>query len=48
MNWVGISSGNGLSLVERQAIASTNADLLSIEPIETNFSEIRIKIRNFH
>ena len=31
----------------RQAITWTNADILSIGPLETSFSEIRIKIQNF-
>ena len=47
MNWVIIGSGNGLSPVRRQAITWTNADLLSIRPLGTNFSVIRIKIQNF-
>ena len=46
LNWVIISSGNGLSPVRRQAIAWANGDLLSIGPLGTNFSEIRTK--NFH
>ena len=41
------SSGNGLSPVWRQAITWTNADLLSIRPLGTNFSEIWIKIQKF-
>ena len=40
-------SGNGLSPVRRQAITWTNADLLSIGPSGTNFSEIWIKTQNF-
>ena len=46
VNWVSICSGNGLSLGRCQAIAWTNAGLLSIRPLGTNFSEIRIKIQN--
>ena len=46
MNWVSIGPGNGLSPVRRQAITLTNAAVLSIEPSGTNFSEIRIAIRN--
>ena len=42
-----IGSGNGLSPVRRQAITWTNAFLLSIRPLRTNFSEIWIKIQNF-
>ena len=40
-NWVSIGPGNGLSPVRRQAITWTNADLLSIGLLGTNFSEIR-------
>ena len=39
MNWISIGSGNGLSSVQRKAIAWTYAELLSIGPIGTNFSE---------
>ena len=46
-NWVSIGSGNGLSPVRRQAITRTNADLLSIRTIGTNFSGIKIKIQIF-
>ena len=38
-------SGNGVSPVWRQAITWTNAALLSIEPLGTNFSEIQIEIK---
>ena len=41
-----IGSDNGLSPIQRQAIISPNARLLSIGPIGTNFSEIVIKIQN--
>ena len=44
---VNIGSGNGLSPCWRQAIPWTNDDLLSIGPIGTYFSEIRIKTHNF-
>ena len=47
MNWVSISSDNGLAPIRRQAIILTNAGLLSIGPWRTNFSEILIKIQNF-
>ena len=47
VNWVSIGSDNGLFPVPRQAIAWTNADLLSVGPLGTNFSEILIKISNF-
>ena len=45
--WVSIGSGNGLSLVRRQAITWNNAGLLSIELLGTNFSEFRIRILSF-
>ena len=48
--WTGsvrYGSYNGLAPVRRQAISWTNTDLLSIGPLGTNFSEIRIKIHNF-
>ena len=48
VNWVSIGSGNGLSPVPRQAITWTNGNLLSIGPLGTNFSKIRIEIQNFH
>ena len=41
-----IGSDNGLSPGRRQAITWTNADLLSIGPLETNFSEVGIEIQN--
>ena len=37
-------SDNGLSPGRRQAIIWTNAGILSIEPLRTNFSEIVIEI----
>ena len=40
VNLICIGSGNGLTPVRRQAITWTNAGLLSIEPLETNVSEI--------
>ena len=42
-----IVSGNGLASGWRQAITWTNAGILSIGPLETNFSEIFFN-RNFH
>ena len=45
VNWVRIGSGNGLSPVWHQAITWTNAGLLSIGRLGTNFSEIQIKIQ---
>ena len=44
---VNIGSNNGLSPVRWQAITWTNADLLSIGPIETYLSDILIKIQTF-
>ena len=44
MNWATIGSGNGLSSVWHQAITWTNADLLSIWSLGTNFNEIQINI----
>ena len=44
VTWMGIGPGNGLLLVRRQAITCTNADLQSIGPVGTNFSEILIEI----
>ena len=44
VNWVSISSGNGLSPVRHQASTWTNAGLLSIILLGTNFSEILIRI----
>ena len=48
MKWINIASGNGLSPVQRQAITSTNAVVLSTGSLGTNLSEIRIKIQNFY
>ena len=42
-----IGSDNGLSPGRRQAIIRTNAGILLIGPIGTNFSEILIKIHTF-
>ena len=42
-----IGSDNGLSPGRRQAIIWTNAGILSIEPLGTNFSEILIRIQIF-
>ena len=47
VNWINTASGNGLSPVRCQAITWTNADLSSIGPLWTNFSEIWIKILTF-
>ena len=45
MNRIRIGSDCGLSPI-RQATIQTNAELLSIEPLGTNFSETLIKIQN--
>ena len=42
-----IGSDNGLSPGRRQAIISTNAGLLFIGPLGTNFNEILIEIHTF-
>ena len=42
-----IGSDNGLSPGRRQVIIWTNAGILLIEPLETNFSEILIRIPAF-
>ena len=47
LNWVIIGSDKGLSPVRRQAIIWTNAGLLLIRPLGTNFSEILIRIQTF-
>ena len=44
---VSIGSDNGLLPIVYQTIVLTNAGLLSIGPLGTNFSEILIKIQNF-
>ena len=45
--WTIIGSDNGLSPGRRQAIIWTNAGILLIRPLGTNFSEISIKIPSF-
>ena len=47
LNWVIIGSDNGLSPVRRQAIIWTNAGIMLIGPLGTNFSEILIGIQTF-
>ena len=44
---IGFGSDNGLSPGRRQAIIWTNAEILLIEPLGTNFSEIAIEIHTF-
>ena len=46
VNGVNIGSDNGLLPIQRQAIIKTNAGLLSIGPLVTNFIEILIRLRN--
>ena len=46
-NLTTIGSDNGLSPAPRQAIISTNAGILSIGPLGTNFNEISIRIQTF-
>ena len=43
-----IGSDNGLSPDRRQAIIWTNAGILSIGPLPTNFSETLIEFLHFH
>ena len=47
VNRVSIGSDNGLSPIRRQAIIWTNAGLLLIGLLGTNFNEILIKLQNF-
>ena len=47
LNWVIIGSDNGLSPVRRQAIIRTNAEILLIGTLGTNFSEILSEIHAF-
>ena len=47
VNKVSIGSSNGLSPIRRQAIIWTNAGLLLIGPLGTNFCKILIKTQNF-
>ena len=46
VNWVNAGSGNGLSPVRRQGITWTNADLLSLRLLGTNFGEVWFEIQN--
>ena len=47
MNYGNIGSDNGLAPGRRQTIIRTNAGLLSIETLGTNFSEILVEIQTF-
>ena len=48
VNWASIGWISGLSLDRRQAIIWTNAGILLIRPLGTNFSESRFKYKSFH
>ena len=48
MNSASIDLSNDLSPVRRQAITWTNADILSIGTLGTNFSEIQSKYETFY
>ena len=48
LEWVIISSGNGLSPVWYQAITWINGDLLSIRPMRTNSVKLWSKFKYFH
>ena len=45
VNWVSVDSDNGLALNRQQASTWTNTDLLSIGPLEINFSKISIEMQ---
>ena len=47
VNYISLGSCNGLSPVRRQSIIWTNADLLLICPLGTNFNEIWIQVLIF-
>ena len=47
MDWAIIGSGNGLSPIQRQAITWTNAALLWIGLLGSNFCEFLIEILSF-
>ena len=48
VNWDSIGSEIGLSSIWRPSIIRTNAEILLIELLGTNFSEILIEIQTFH
>ena len=48
VKWVCIDSSNGLSPVRRQAVASTNAGVLSIGRLGTKFNENQIRKSEFY
>ena len=43
-----IAEGIGLSPCRRQAITGANADILINGPLETDFSELSIKMQTFY
>ena len=47
VNWDIIGSDNGLSPDRHQAIILTNADIMSIAPLETYLNEILFEIQKF-
>ena len=47
VNWAIIGSDNGVSPVRRQALIWTNARMLLIGPLGTDFTEILIEIYTF-
>ena len=47
VKWLSVGSDNGSAPNRRQAITWTNAGLLLIRHLGTNFNEIRIEIQNF-
>ena len=47
VNYTNTGSDNSLSPVRPQAITWTNAGILSIDPLGTNFSDILIEIQVF-
>ena len=47
MNRVSIDLDNGLLPIRHKAITLTNAEVLLIWPLGTNFGEILIEIQNF-
>ena len=47
MNWVNSSPDNGLLPIQCQAITWTNADLISIGSLGTNFNKISIEITKY-
>ena len=48
INWSNIGPGNGLPPIRRQAITSTNAELLYANPMEKNFVKYKSKYDDFY